>query len=463
MSLPSNDPLSSKRVVVLGLARQGTAAAKFLARVGAEVIASDMRPADQLDEALTDLAGLPIRFVLGEHPPSLLNGADALCLSGGVPLDAPIVQEAVQRGIRLTNDAQLFIERCPCHVIGITGSAGKTTTTSLVGAMCEAAGMLPWVGGNIGNPLLGDLPYIKPDDCVVMELSSFQLEIMTTSPHVAAVLNITPNHLDRHKTMEAYIEAKARILDTQIVGDIVVLNWDEPNSAALADRASGEVVWFSGRVPVEVGAWLVNDKLVCRPNLSLPMEPVAWMDELKLRGFHNVMNSLAACAVAGAAGVKPASMRNAILAFEPVEHRLEVVAVKDGVTYVNDSIATAPERVVAAIEAYPKEKLVLLLGGRDKNLPWEDLLRLSLSRARAIITFGEAGLMIATEAAKQRAALGTHTPIEQASHLKDAVRLASTFALEGDVVLLSPGATSFDAYKDFEARGQHFRELVNSL
>lgn len=462
--MSSNDPLSGKRVVVLGLARQGIAAVRFLAGIGADVIASDARPAAQLADVVNDLSAYKnITFVLGEHPTSMLAGADVLCISGGVPLDLPIVQEAVRRNILLTNDAQLFLERCPCHVIGITGSAGKTTTTALVGAMCESAGMLPWVGGNIGNPLISDLPFMKPTDIVVMELSSFQLELMTTSPHIAAVLNVTPNHLDRHKTMEAYIEAKAHIVDYQITGDIAVLNWDEPNSAALAERAPASIAWFSGRVPVEVGAWLVIDKLVCRPSFTLPMEPVCTMDELNLRGFHNVINTLAACAIAGSAGVGIPAMREAILKFKPVEHRLEVVANVDGVTYVNDSIATAPERVIAALEAYPGDRIVLLLGGRDKDLPWEDLLRLAMSRVRAIITFGEAGLMIATEAAKQRSALGTATPIEQASNLKDAIKLAHRLADPGDVVLLSPGCTSYDAYVDFAARGEHFRELVRSL
>ncbi len=461
--MPS-DPLTGKRVVVIGLARQGTAAAKFLAGVGARVAATDIRPADQLADALRDLDGLPnVTFVLGEHPLSLLDGADAVCLSGGVPLDLPLVQEAVRRGIPLTNDAQLFLERCPCHAIGITGSAGKTTTTALVGAMCEAAGLLPWVGGNIGNPLLGDLPHIRPDDIAVLELSSFQTEIMTVSPHIAAILNITPNHLDRHGTMEAYVEAKARLLDHQIAGDVAVLGHDDPHAAALEARCQAEVALFSGRVPVDVGAWLVNDLLVCRPKFTLPMERVCTTRDLNLRGFHNVMNTLAACAIAGAAGVPIPAMAAAIHAFQPVEHRLEVVAEVDGVTYVNDSIATAPERVIAALEAYSGDRIVLLLGGRDKKLPWDDLLRLALERVRAIITFGEAGLMIATQAARLRAELGTHTPIEQVSGLKDGVRLASRLADPGDVVLLSPGCTSFDAYPDFAARGEHFRELVRGL
>lgn len=460
----SSDPLSGKKVVILGLARQGTALAEFLSKVGARVTVSDMRVGDAIKAALAELEGLPnITYVLGEHPASMLDGAALLCLSGGVPLDAPIVLEAIKRGIPLSNDAQIFMERCPCHIVGITGSAGKTTTTSLVGKMVDAAGVIGWTGGNIGNPLIADLAYIKPTDLAVIELSSFQLDLMTISPHVGAVINITPNHLDRHKTMKAYIDAKAHIIEYQVAGDIAVLNYDEPNSAALAERTSQDVSWFSARVPQEVGAWLVNDHIVCRPKFTLPMEPVCTISEIPLRGMHNVMNVLAACAIAGAAGVPITAMREAILKFKAVAHRLEQVAVVDGVTYVNDSIATAPERVVAAINAFPSEPLVLLLGGRDKDLPWDDLLRLGMGRARGIITFGEAGLMIASVAAKVRAELGTATPIEQATGLKDAVKIASRMAVEGDIVLLSPGATSYDAYKDFEERGEHFRQLVKAL
>jgi len=195
--------LAGRRVLILGLARQGTALARSLAQAGAEVTVSDLRGETTLADRLAELAGLPIRYVLGEHPFSLLDRADLLCLSGGVPVDAPIVAEARRRSIPLSNDAQLFLERCPAPVIGITGSAGKTTTTALVGEMCRAAGLRTWVGGNIGNPLIADLDRIGPTDWAVMELSSFQLEVMTASPHIAAVLNVTPNHLDRHKTMEA--------------------------------------------------------------------------------------------------------------------------------------------------------------------------------------------------------------------------------------------------------------------
>ena len=460
--MPS-DPLSGKRVTVFGLARQGIALAKWLCGIGAQVAVTDARTPEQLAGALKELDGLPITFALGEHPPYLLSGADLLCLSGGVPPDLPVIQEAVSHGVKLSNDAQIFLERCPCDVIGITGSAGKTTTTSLVGAMCESAGWLPWVGGNIGNPLIADLAHIKPVDIVVMELSSFQLELMTASPRIAAVLNVTPNHLDRHKTMEAYSNAKAHILDNQVVGDWAVLGIDDPGARALMPRVQADLATFSGLVPADVGAWLVGDRLLCRPRFDQSMEAICTVGEVPLRGHHNVLNVLAACAIGGVAGVPPEAMREAVLRFKPVAHRLEVVRQVEGVTYVNDSIATAPERVIAALNAYSGSRIVLLLGGRDKKLPWDDLVKLALKRCRAVITFGEAGLMIAEKIAEARIEAGIDMPLEQASSMREMVRLASNLAEEGDVVLLSPGCTSYDAYPDFEARGEDFRRAVGAL
>jgi UDP-N-acetylmuramoylalanine--D-glutamate ligase len=457
------DPLSGRRVLILGLARQGTALARWLCSIGARVTVSDQRSEAELAGELAELEGLPITFVLGEHPLYLLNSTDLLCISGGVPTSIPIVQAARERKIRVSNDAQLFMERCPCHVIGITGSAGKTTTTALVGSIFERTDTLPWVGGNIGNPLIEDLPHIHPDDIVVMELSSFQLEIMTASPHVAAVLNITPNPLDRHGTMDAYVEAKAHILDNQLAGDIAVLNRDDPQSYALRHRAEQAIAYFSGNVPVEVGAWLVGDRIVCRPTFTQPMDTVCTVDEIPLRGFHNVLNVLAACAITGSAGIPLETMRQGILVFEPVPHRLEVVREWGGVTFVNDSIATAPERVVAALNAFQGEQIVLLLGGQDKKLPWAELIELAVERCHAIIGFGEIGRMVVEKAAAERALLGANTRIEQVTTLDEAVMTAVQLARDEDIVLLSPGGTSYDAYTDFEERGEHFRALVERL
>lgn len=455
------DALRGKTVVVLGFARQGRALARWLPSVGARAIVSDTRTAEQLD---LDPSNYPnCEFVLGEHPASLLDGADLVCLSGGVALETPIVRDAVARDIPLTNDAQLFMERCPAPVLAITGSAGKTTTTTLTGAMLKESGVTTWVGGNIGDVLLDVLHKITPTDRVVMELSSFQLELMSTSPPYGAVLNVTPNHLDRHESMEAYLDAKARLIQFQQEEDLAVLGRDDAGSYALEDRIVGRLAWFSAREMVPDGAFLAGERLILAgiSNGDNGVQVLCERGDIHLRGEHNVLNVLAACALTGAAGVKAEAMRAAIEGFRGVAHRLETVRERGGVTWVNDSIATAPERVTAALHSYP-EPLVLLLGGRDKKLPWEEMIALALTRARAIITFGEVGdLVVQTVGLVGGNAAADR--VTRVTTLEEAVQIADSVALEGDVVLLSPGGTSYDAYTDFAARGEHFRHLVHAL
>ncbi len=456
-----------QRVVVLGLARQGRAMARFFAEQGAEVIVSDLRQAAQLQEVMASLADLPIRYVLGGHPLSLLDGCDLLALSGGVPLTIPIVREAVRRGIPLTSDAQEFLARCPAPVVGITGSAGKTTTTALTGEMLEAAGFRTWVGGNIGNPLLGDLAAIAEAGeaaRVVMELSSFQLELVRVSPPIAGVLNITPNHLDRHGTMANYIAAKRNIVAHQRAGDVAVLGYDEPNARGLAEATPARVRFFSGREPVEAGTFLRDDRLILRREGGEEMEVVP-RSAIRLRGFHNVLNVLAAIALADAAGAPVEAMRAAIADFTGVRHRLEEVRRWRGILWIDDSIATAPERALAAIASF-EEPLVLLAGGRDKKLPWETYAERVVRRVRLVITFGEAAAMIEAHLRRALAEAGEAAVLERiipAGTLERAVEIAAQEARAGEVVLLSPGGTSFDAFRDFAERGDRFRELVEAL
>ena len=353
------------------------------------------------------------------------------------------------------------MERCPARVVGITGSAGKTTTTSLVAAMLRAAGRRVWAGGNIGHVLLDDLARIRADDLVVMELSSFQLELMTRSPQIAVVLNLTPNHLDRHGTMAAYAAAKARILDYQSAADVAVLGREDAGSRALAGRARGRLAWFGGEGPLTAGAWSQGGELWLRGTGggNGAARRICARGDSPLRGRHNLLNLLAACAAAGAAGAAPSAMARAIAGFRGVEHRLESVRRLGGVTWVNDSIATAPERVLAALHSYD-EPLILLAGGADKQLPWEDMLRLALQKSRCIIAFGQFGRRIYEMV---RALGGAEAPVCCVPGLGEAVALAAGRARCGDVVLLSPGGTSYDAYRDFAERGAHFRQLVEAL
>lgn len=454
-----SDPLQGKTIVVIGFARQGKALARWLPTIGAHVIVSDGKTAEELKVNPADYPG--VEFVLGGHPEVLLEGTDLVCVSGGVPLDLPILQLALRYGVPLTNDAQLFMERCPAPIIGITGSAGKTTTTTLTGEIFKRAGHRTFVGGNIGDVLLNVLPIITPQDRVVMELSSFQLELMTVSPNIGAVLNVTPNHLDRHGTMEAYAQAKAHILLHQKPRDVAVLGRDDSVAGAFEQIAPGDVVWFSAREMVGDGACLVGERLIVAGDASPDAEPhvICERSEILLRGDHNVLNALAACAITGSAGIAPQVMGEVIREFRGVAHRLELVRSVEGVSYVNDSIATAPERVVAALRSYD-EPLVLLLGGRDKKLPWEVMLSLALVKARKIVAFGEFAQGIAEVVKKL---CGSEDPVICVKTLDEAVAQAAQVAEPGDVVLLSPGGTSYDAYPDFVARGEHFRKLVQAL
>jgi UDP-N-acetylmuramoylalanine--D-glutamate ligase len=460
--------LVGKQVIVLGLARQGTALVRYLAREGAKVVVSDLRSGERLRETLERLKDVPARYVLGEHPPAMLDGADLVCLSGGVPTDAPIVVEAQRRGIPLSNDAQLFLERCPAPVVGITGSSGKTTTTALVGRMLQRGRFLTWVGGNIGRPLVDQLGEMKGSDRVVMELSSFQLELMTVSPEVATVLNVTPNHLDRHKTMAAYTVAKRRILDFQGEGDLAVLNRDDRGSWDLAPAVRGRLAFFSAQEELkdepgaESGAFLRNEVVTLR--LDGHEHRICRTEEIKLLGRHNVLNVLAACVLSGAVGVPAEVMREVVTSFTGVGHRLELVRTLNGVRYYDDSIATAPERTVAALQAF-KAPIVLLAGGRDKALPWEEMARVTVERARHVVAFGEAaGLVerVIEETWYERAAASLEG-ITRVETLEEAVTAAARVARSGDVVLLAPGGTSFDAFRDFVERGERFQALVRAL
>jgi UDP-N-acetylmuramoylalanine--D-glutamate ligase len=451
------DYLRGKRLVILGLARQGKALARFAVQAGAEVVVSDLRPAESLAGAMDELADCELEMVLGEHPEQMLAGADLLAVSGGVPTDAPIVQSACRQGIPLTNDSLEFIRRTPATVLGITGSAGKSTTTALTGMMAKMAGRRTWVGGNIGAPLISLVDQMEAGDLAVQELSSFQLELWTQSPPVAAVLNITPNHLDRHRTMAAYTQAKANILRYQGPGGVAVLCADDPGAMALAAVAPGRVRSFSMNAPVADGAFLGAGEIQLQAPGSVPVS-VCPAREIRLRGRHNVANILAAVTLAASVGIPTEAMRQAIQTFTGIEHRLEEVATINGVLYVNDSIATAPERTLAALAAFDSP-VVLLAGGQDKNLDWQDWGKSVPKNVHKTVLFGALGPHLA-ELLAQSAEEKDFTLVDT---MEAAIQVAATIARPGDVVLLSPGGTSFDAYPDFAARGTVFREIVMAM
>jgi len=448
-------------VLIIGAARQGIALARYLAGQGAQIVLNDQRSAETLASVREKLSDLPIEWVLGSHPISVLDHVDLVCPSGGVPLTLPIIVDAQKREIPLSNDSQIFLDAAPCNVIGITGSAGKTTTTSLVGRMAQSADQQVWVGGNIGNPLISDIDNIATGDLAVMELSSFQLDIMTRSPKIAVLLNITPNHLDRHGTMDAYTAAKTRILEFQQPNDVAVLGRDEPGAWALAESVQGDCITFGVKRPPQghVGTFLHDEWIALWDgNTSQDLFPIS---SISLRGKHNLLNALAASAIAYAAEIKPDAIQAGVEGFDGIAHRLEFVRSWGGAAWFNDSVATAPERAMAAIRSF-EEPLVLLAGGRDKDLPWEAFAALVSKRVDHLIIFGEAAEKVyqAVDAVQtgQRP-----SSVHRCPDLQTAVAAAAQVVEPGYVVLLSPGGTSFDQFQDFAERGEWYRKWVMQL
>lgn len=471
--------LSGLRAAVIGVAREGTALTRFLTLAGASVTLSDVKTAEQLSAALDEVQGLPVRLALGGHPADLLD-VDVVFLSPGVPMNAPVVRQAQSRSIPISSEPRLFVQLFANPVVGITGSSGKTTTTTLIGHMLTAASGRTWVGGNIGTPLIAKLAGDLLAERAVMELSSFQLELFRPetqgeqveqvrtarsrsislepwSPHVAVVTNITPNHLDRHVSMENYIWAKAAIVDYQKRGDYAVLNGDDEVVLSFRGRTAGEVCLFSLSGPRDQGGYLHRGSLWLR--VSGEEDLLCATEDVRLRGEHNLANILAAACAARLAGASVEAIRAVATTFEGVPHRLEVVRRWQGITFVNDSIATTPERAIAALRAYD-EPLVLLAGGRDKHLPWDKWAEWVQRKVRVVIAFGECASLIQDVLAQVS---GLETAFYRSDDLTGAVVLARDVARAGDVVLLSPGGTSFDAFQDFEARGSAFRRLVESL
>ncbi len=443
---------SDKRVTVVGLGVEGVDMVRFLSRHHAEVTVSDSKTRERLAERLRDVERLGVNLSLGTNDEAAIAAAEALFVSQGVPLDLPQLKTARDHGVPFLSMVGLFFELCPGPIVGITGSSGKSTTTALVNEMLKADDRDIFVGGNIGVGLLDHLADIRPYTWSVLEVSHTQLQLVERSPHVAAVLNITPNHLDRFH-WDDYRALKARILAFQEADDIAVLGYDNAETRALAARVHGRLAWFSMTDAAPGDAVFVRDgTAVSRWNGN--EQPLFALDDVRRGGEHNRGNAVAAATIALACGASPAAVTIGLRAFGGMEHRLELVSEAGGVSYYNDSIATTPERTLAGIRSF-EEPVVLLMGGRDKELPLEDLAAEAQKRCRAVVLFGEA-------AGKLQDALAAAGSLQtvRVETMDEAVQAAAGLAQPGDVVLLSPACTSYDAYDNFEARGNHFRELV---
>ena len=449
-----------KTVAFCGLGGSNLPLVKIFAQRGAVVTARDRRGEEQLGAAARELRALGVTLVTGDGYLKDL-GEEIVFRTPGMRFDLPELRAARRRGAAVTSEMEVFFDLCPCRIVAVTGSDGKTTTATIVAKILEAAGKRVHLGGNIGTPLLPRIDGIKPDDVVVAELSSFQLISMRRSPDVAVVTNITPNHLDVHKDMAEYVGAKKNIILHQNAFGRAVLNADNGYTAAFARETRGQTLLFSRRHPVEQGAWMDGDGEIF---LSLPGGRTRVMNasDIRVPGLHNVENYLAAvCAVWGMAG--PEEIAGVARSFPGVEHRNEFVRELDGVSYYNDSIGTTPSRTIRGALSLFDRKILLIAGGYDKNIPFDPLGPAIVEKVKTLVLIGATAPKI--EAAV-RAAPGYREggpAILHAATLEQAVALCRKNAERGDVVMLSPACASFDMFPNFETRGERFREIVNGL
>lgn len=467
-STPALPPtLRQARVTVMGLGSfgGGVGLTRYLVHQGARVTVTDLQRAEALTASLEALRGLPIRFVLGEHQERDFIDTDVVFVNPAVPLTSPYLQLARAHRVPLDSEINLFVRQCQGRIVGLTGSVGKTTTTSLLGSILQLHAPRTLVGGNIGGSLLDRLPEITPDTLVVLELSSFQLEHLDWlqySPPLAVVLNLAPNHLDRHGTMEAYQRAKEVILAYQTPADTAVLNWDNHTVRQMALRGQGKRLYYSVQEELDEGVSRHGTALVLRTAGQHTV--LCQQSDLRLRGAHNLGNAAAAAAAATVLGVTPETIAQGMRRFRALPHRLELVATRDGVEYYNDSKATTPVSTICALEAF-EQPVILLAGGYDKGTPFEELGQVIHRRARAALVYGTTAPKLAL-AVQQAVAAAPDQPaplVLQFPDLAAALRQAATLARPGEAVVLSPACASYDQYPHYEARGEHFRTLVQAL
>jgi UDP-N-acetylmuramoylalanine--D-glutamate ligase len=450
--------LKDKRVLVVGLGKSGVASALFLKAHGARVTVSDTKSGDELRNEIPALLDHGITVETGGHGERTFRGQDLIVVSPGVPVDAPLLVQARAMGEAVIGEIELAAKFLPGPMVAITGSNGKTTTTTLTGEILAAGGVPTLVGGNIGTPAISLTERATRETAIVLEVSSFQLEtIHTFRPKVAVVLNVTPDHLDRHRTFEAYVDAKARIFENQTGEDFAVLNEDDPTCVAMAARTRAQVFWFSRHKEVKQGAWVRDGNIVFRDG---PQEQrsqqreIMQVSEIPLKGAHNLENVLAAVCAGALMGCSPEKIRQAVRDFKAVEHRLEFVATIRGVDYYNDSKATNVDATIKALESFPAN-IHLILGGKDKGSDYTVLNNLLRQRVKRVYTIGAAAAKIESQV--------KDVEVVHAETLESAVRKANAVAQSGDVVLLAPACASFDQFKNYEQRGQVFKQIVQTL
>ncbi|MBS1816255.1 MAG: UDP-N-acetylmuramoyl-L-alanine--D-glutamate ligase [Acidobacteria bacterium] len=448
--------LKGKRVLVVGMGKSGLAAARFLHGRGAVVTISDSRPATVLSAEIEAMLEAGVAVETGGHGLLTFRRQDLLVVSPGVPVDTPELQQTQAFGVPIIGEVELASQFLRGKVLGITGSNGKTTTTTLLGEILKHGGLAAQVGGNIGLPVVEMIDGITDDGWSVLELSSFQLETIDTfAPKIAVVLNITPDHLDRHGTFENYAAAKTRITENQTADDFLVLNAEDKPTQMVAAKTRAQIYWFSPRRPIKQGAFVHGESILFLPCEGGKAEPVMPVSEIPLVGVHNVENVLAAVCAARLAGVSAEKIREAVRAFKAVDHRLQFVAEINGVKYYNDSKATNVDATAKALAAFDGN-VRLILGGKDKGSDYTLLADLLKSRVACVYTIGAAAEKIESQ-------LNGMVPIQSAKTLDAAVQRASADASAGDVVLLAPACASFDQFTSYEHRGRTFVALVRAM
>jgi UDP-N-acetylmuramoylalanine--D-glutamate ligase len=445
--------VKGKRVLVVGMGKSGIASALFLADRGARVSVSDTKSEEELHHEIPQLLDRGIGVEAGYHGERTFKEQELIVISPGVPYDVPQLVQARQAGIPVIGEIELAARYLKGHIIAITGSNGKTTTTALTGEIIAAAAKKTLVGGNIGTPAISFVDEATDDTWIVLEVSSFQLEtIQTFHPKIAVVLNVTPDHLDRHRTFENYAAAKARIFENQAASDVTILNADDPTCAAMPAKTKAAVYWFSRQHPVDRGAFVHDDDIVWID--SGREQEIMPVSEIGLKGAHNVENVLAGVCAGMLASVAPADIRRAVSSFKAVEHRLEFVATVRGVAYYNDSKATNVDATIKALESFPG-RIHLILGGKDKGSDYTVLNPLLAERVKRVYTIGAAAAKIESQI--------KGAPFVSSGTIDAAVRQANEMAAAGDIVLLAPACASFDQFMSYEHRGRVFKDLVKQL
>ena len=446
--------IAGKKVAICGIGNNNLPVVLQFLQAGAKVIACDKRTEEQLGETAVTLQEAGAELQLGDSYLDSLD-VDLILRTPGMKPYLPQFEAARSRGISVTSEMELFFELCEAPIYAVTGSDGKTTTTTIIAGLLDAGGIRTFVGGNIGRALLPYVHEIKANDAAVVELSSFQLTNMTQSPHVSVVTNVAPNHLDWHTDMQEYIDAKRNLIAHQTTGDRAVLNMDNEITAGFTKHTEGNVFSFSRRNPVKNGCWLAQDGTIFYSEAGEDT-PIMNAADIRIPGVHNIENYMAAiAAVWGSVSVE--SIQRFAKAFGGVAHRCELVRERNGVRWYNDSIGSSPSRTIAGLKAF-SQKVILIAGGYDKHIPYDPLGPVAAEKVKAAILLGATANAI--EASIRTC---SDLPIHRVADMIEAVNTAATIAGDGDIVFMSPASASFDMYPNFEVRGNHFKDLVNAL